>query len=54
MHFIVLFRLRPHLLQPSVPSRKHMEDVHYSQGLKPHSFCGLYVRAEALTHKEGM
>jgi len=31
-----------------------MEDVRYGQGLKPHLFCGLYVRAEALTHKKEM
>ena len=42
------------LVASSVLSRKHIEDVHYRQRLKPHSFYGLYVRAEALTHKEEM
>jgi len=40
--------------EPSALSRKYIEDVHYLQGLKPHSFYQLYVRAEALTHKEEM
>jgi len=38
----------------SVLSCNAMKDVRYGQGLKPHSFRGLYVRAEALTHKNEM
>jgi len=41
-----------HTAGSSEPSRKYPEDVRYRQGLKPHSFCGLCVRAEALTHKK--